>query len=92
MDDQDPGPTSETRAGKGRSPAEDVATPKQGQDVENPQYEPDDGDSFSTPTQEQQSNNHNMYIQSPTIIKDKIKTIIKKKKTRTHPRNQKKIM
>jgi hypothetical protein len=78
-------------AGRGRSPVGDIATPRQGQDVENPQYKLEDGDNFSTPTQVQQSNRHNMYIQEPVIIQVNIKQQQQQMKiTKTHPMNPKK--
>ena len=67
LEAQDPGPTFLPRTRKGRSPAEAIATPRLSQDAENPNNKLEDGDNFSTHTQEKQSNSHNMSRQSPTI-------------------------
>ena len=56
-----------TRTGIGRSPVEAIATARLAQDAENHNNKLEDGDNFSTPTQEKQSNSHNRYKQSPTI-------------------------
>jgi hypothetical protein len=67
LDDQEPGPSSETKAGRGRSPAEDIATMRKGQDAEKPQNIPKGtGDNYITHAQERKLHIHNRYRQKPS--------------------------
>jgi hypothetical protein len=69
LGDQDPGPTSEIRDGRGQSPSEPIATLRHGQNAETPQINLEDGDYINTLAQEKQSSSHYRYKQSPTILK-----------------------
>jgi len=88
LDDLGPEPASDTRAFRGRSPAEDIATMRKGQDVGKPQNIPKGtGYNTSTPAQERQLHSHNRYIQKPSTNNFQKINRQQLKITWTYPRN-----
>jgi hypothetical protein len=72
--DQDPGPSSVIRCGKGQSPAEDIATLRHGQKAETPQSNLEEGDHKNPHAQVKQMKSQYWYEHSSTTIKVVINT------------------